>query len=260
MTKFCSLTALSAVTATVVVLSACAPSLTTQPLPPLETAWQQSIQESYPSWTPPRIAPPHTPIPSNELIGEFPVTGQEGVIAPIGAPVEFIDVNVDPVFENVPAEPLKPVELTAKPVIPMTALTPAAGTGVTSQLVIKNPSLVKNGKYKVTQGDSLWVIAVKVYGRGSLFKAIIDANPDVNPNRIRPGIELMIPGIAEAEVMVTPAPVAPKSVPAVKLIPATPAVETAPIKEVTTTVAPASTPKTVVVPAVPVTSDTVPVL
>lgn len=63
--------------------------------------------------------------------------------------------------------------------------------------------------YVVQQGESLWAVAARpdIYGQGSQWRRILDANEDVlggNPNRIRAGMMLRIPrGEAEpaAEVV-----------------------------------------------------------
>ena len=50
--------------------------------------------------------------------------------------------------------------------------------------------------YTVVAGDSLWKIAQKFYGNGSVFKKIIEANPDKLEDEnsvIHPGDELKIP-------------------------------------------------------------------
>jgi LysM repeat protein/peptidoglycan/xylan/chitin deacetylase (PgdA/CDA1 family) len=49
--------------------------------------------------------------------------------------------------------------------------------------------------YTVQPGDTLWLISVKVYGSGSLWPAIFEANRDLldDPGRIRPGQVLKIP-------------------------------------------------------------------
>jgi hypothetical protein len=50
--------------------------------------------------------------------------------------------------------------------------------------------------YVVQAGDSLWKIAQQYYGNGSLFKKIIDANPDKLKDEksvIHPGDQLKIP-------------------------------------------------------------------
>ena len=50
--------------------------------------------------------------------------------------------------------------------------------------------------YTVVAGDSLWKIAAKFYGNGSVFKKIIEANPDKLKDEksvIHPGDKLTIP-------------------------------------------------------------------
>jgi nucleoid-associated protein YgaU len=49
--------------------------------------------------------------------------------------------------------------------------------------------------YVVQPGDTLWLIAVKVYGNGTLWQAIFEANRDIldDPSRLRPGQTLKIP-------------------------------------------------------------------
>ena len=52
--------------------------------------------------------------------------------------------------------------------------------------------------YQVKSGDSLWKIAQEFYGRGNLFQAIIDANPDKLKDAnsvIHPGDRLKIPAV-----------------------------------------------------------------
>lgn len=53
--------------------------------------------------------------------------------------------------------------------------------------------------YKVGHGDTLEKIAGKVYGDASKWRVIYDANRDVlnSPNRIYPGMELLIPALPE---------------------------------------------------------------
>lgn len=49
--------------------------------------------------------------------------------------------------------------------------------------------------YTVVSGDTLWAISERMYGKGSHYMKIFEANTDVleNPDRIFPGQELRIP-------------------------------------------------------------------
>jgi nucleoid-associated protein YgaU len=55
----------------------------------------------------------------------------------------------------------------------------------------------KQGNYTVQSGDTLWSIAESVYGDGSKYSKIFDANTDLleQPDRIFPGQELLIPDL-----------------------------------------------------------------
>lgn len=52
-------------------------------------------------------------------------------------------------------------------------------------------------KYVVKSGDTLSKIAKELYGDGNRWREIFEANKDQieNPNQIRPGWELLIPGL-----------------------------------------------------------------
>ena len=49
--------------------------------------------------------------------------------------------------------------------------------------------------YRVVEGDSLWVISKKVYGKGSEWEKIYDVNQDQlsSPDDVKPGMGLKIP-------------------------------------------------------------------
>ncbi len=55
---------------------------------------------------------------------------------------------------------------------------------------------VASRKYVVAAGDTLSAIAAKFYGDANRWKEILEANKDTikNPNAIRVGQELVIPG------------------------------------------------------------------
>jgi nucleoid-associated protein YgaU len=54
-------------------------------------------------------------------------------------------------------------------------------------------SLVVDRTYKVNRGDSLWIIARKVYGQGSSWTLLAKANDLRDPNKLRIGQELSLP-------------------------------------------------------------------
>ncbi|MEO1129250.1 MAG: LysM peptidoglycan-binding domain-containing protein [Planctomycetota bacterium] len=54
-------------------------------------------------------------------------------------------------------------------------------------------------KYIVARGDTLSEISKALYGRASLWRRIVDANPGLDPERLRPGMVLKIPPPPAAE-------------------------------------------------------------
>jgi LysM repeat protein len=88
-----------------------------------------------------------------------------------------------PVAEAPPAAAPSPDAPKAEPASPETP--PAA------------PQLTAERTYTVVSGDTLWKIAEQMYGNGSHYMKIFEANTDVleHPDRIFPGQELKIPGL-----------------------------------------------------------------
>ncbi len=58
-------------------------------------------------------------------------------------------------------------------------------------------ALAEQGSYTVQSGDTLWIIAEIVYGDGSKYAKIFDANTDLleQPDQILPGQKLLIPDL-----------------------------------------------------------------
>jgi 5'-nucleotidase / UDP-sugar diphosphatase len=48
-------------------------------------------------------------------------------------------------------------------------------------------------RYTVKKGESLWTIAQSHYGNGNKWKAIANANPQINPNKIQAGQTITLP-------------------------------------------------------------------
>jgi len=61
------------------------------------------------------------------------------------------------------------------------------------------PAAEQGRKYTVQSGDTLWKIAEEMYGNGSNYTKIFDANSDLleHPDRIFPGQELVIPDLVD---------------------------------------------------------------
>ncbi len=59
--------------------------------------------------------------------------------------------------------------------------------------------------YTVQAGDSPWTIAQKVYGDGTKYKLIMDANGLTDQTRLRVGTVLKIPALGNPTAQVTPA-------------------------------------------------------
>ncbi|HEV2294486.1 MAG TPA: LysM peptidoglycan-binding domain-containing protein [Tepidisphaeraceae bacterium] len=47
--------------------------------------------------------------------------------------------------------------------------------------------------YTIKPGDNLWNIAKDVYGDGTKYQRILDANPGLNPDNMKPGTTIVIP-------------------------------------------------------------------
>ena len=47
--------------------------------------------------------------------------------------------------------------------------------------------------YTVKPGDNLWNISKDVYGDGTKYQRILDANPGLNPDHMKPGTKIVIP-------------------------------------------------------------------
>jgi nucleoid-associated protein YgaU len=67
---------------------------------------------------------------------------------------------------------------------------------IAAALRLPSGMVIRDGeKYVVEHGNSLWLIARRVYGRGLRYTAIYEANQDMirDPRRIYPGQELRLP-------------------------------------------------------------------
>jgi nucleoid-associated protein YgaU len=67
--------------------------------------------------------------------------------------------------------------------------------GLRAPATAEEHSLERGNLYRVEEGDSLWVISKKVYGKGSEWEKIYRANTDIlsSPDDVKPGMGLRIP-------------------------------------------------------------------
>lgn len=118
---------------------------------------------------------------------------------PTKAPYVFPTPIFIPTFPPDPASPTAaPTQVAPAPVTPIAQATPPAQPQTSSQT------------YTVQSGDSPWVISQKVYGDGTKYKLILDANNLTTASRLRVGSVLTIPALPGA----APAPIAPATQPA----------------------------------------------
>lgn len=180
------LTGCAGCTLLLLLLSGCGPELAQTQLGAEEEQWQTQIRASYSSWQPPRSAPPATydnrstdykpaaaqPAADAELTVEK--TDSTGTAAPEAAP-DTVGIPSDTAEAPAAAEKAEKTDVKAD-----AAAAPAAETE----------------EYVVQKGDSISKIAKKFYGDGRKFMPIVNANEAIlkgNPNRIYPGMKLVIP-------------------------------------------------------------------
>ncbi len=72
----------------------------------------------------------------------------------------------------------------------VTGLTPAAPAATAEETT---PAAGAQRTYVVKKGDTYWRIAQREYGDGALCRLIQDANPNVQPTRLRPGTTIVLP-------------------------------------------------------------------
>ncbi|MDQ3440248.1 MAG: LysM peptidoglycan-binding domain-containing protein [Planctomycetota bacterium] len=55
------------------------------------------------------------------------------------------------------------------------------------------PAAAAGRSYTIKPGDNLWNISREVYGDGTKYQRILDANPGLNPDNMKPGTKIVIP-------------------------------------------------------------------
>ena len=127
------------------------------PPPPQGEEWSAKIKSSYPDWQPPREMPEGSAEYRAALKNEQELKALEAKEA---------EVKTE---KSVCPDDAAQKEVKAEPEIP------------TSYIVRKN--------------DNLWNIAKAIYGKGEKWTVIFEANKEKikDPNKLKPGLELLIP-------------------------------------------------------------------
>ncbi len=159
--------------------------------------WTTAIKTSYDSWQPPLQTPPPNPAYGSEPLVEEEESSDPGMTKKTGSTElpELLSVSDKPLeaepVEKLPAE--SPAGETAnKEVSAFSSQQSAVGSSAGSAAVQgeKTPE-----EYIVVEGDSLSIIAKKIYKDASLWPLLYKANQDLikDQNRILPGMKLKVP-------------------------------------------------------------------
>ena len=73
---------------------------------------------------------------------------------------------------------------------------PASPVTGSTMLHPADPATAKMRTHKVQQGENFSTIAATAYGSPNFYKVIVQANPKVDPTRLKPGTEINLPDIA----------------------------------------------------------------
>lgn len=57
------------------------------------------------------------------------------------------------------------------------------------------PAMAAGDSYTIRRGDTLWSIAVRYYNDGQRWKDIVDANPGLDPTKLRVGQQIVLPAL-----------------------------------------------------------------
>jgi nucleoid-associated protein YgaU len=94
------------------------------------------------------------------------------------------------------AEPQQQQPQQKKPTAQAVKPAPAPAAPATRSVVVPAPApqpAATSRTYTIKPGDNLWNISKEVYGDGTKYQRILDANPGLNPDNMKPGTKIVIP-------------------------------------------------------------------
>ena len=170
--------------------------------------WERVILESYPGYTPPKTtsktyrgqaekrysSTPAKLVPMDDPAkNDTPVTPAEPEVIKIEEPADTPEAEekvVTPAVEEIKAE--EPAEVEEKK-----TEEPAKVEEKKADDGAMPPDPTNSTVYEVKPGDTLSGISHKVYGNAGFSNVIFRANADIlkDPNKLRPGMKLIIPNL-----------------------------------------------------------------
>jgi len=81
----------------------------------------------------------------------------------------------------------------AETLTPAPAPAPVAVADASQTPTMSDSTTAGGGTYTIKQGDTLWKIATAHYGDGKKWKEIVDANPGLEPSKLRVGQTITLP-------------------------------------------------------------------
>jgi LysM repeat protein len=135
------------------------------------------------------------------MIVYLEINKQEDVV-PYVQPIPEVTLVEEPIKPVVPVkapEPVKPVVPVAPPKVEQVAVKPVSVVAPPVEkkvsdapaLIAPNPRLAEH--YVVQKGDTVSIISERELGSIHFQSALMEANPELQPHRLYPGIELMFP-------------------------------------------------------------------
>jgi nucleoid-associated protein YgaU len=135
---------------------------------------------------------------ANSVTPSTPVAKDGGITVPGTTPASGVNVSSTPPVTI--ASSTTPAGPSTRPTTPTVAVeSPAKTHSVAAAAAGK--------QYTIKAGQTLSSIAAEVYGNSRFYVAIIRANPNISPNHLKPGTQIVLPNASEVNPEASPATV-----------------------------------------------------